>query len=333
MTAPDADFDTLHVRCGSDIRGTLAEAGFRGAFFEFADPVCQGPMPADDAALPEVRTRFVAAAYNLEISDVRRRMRAEAEGLAATTTVPRVICWFEHDVYDQLILARLLAHYAGAPRPARLELICVDSFPGVTRFIGLGQLSADALRLLWQESRRPVDDAQIATADRAWAAFRANTPEPLAALVAEGTPALPFLGPALARMLRELPAVGDGLSLTERRLLQAVKGGAATAGAVFDALIDGLEPAPFLGGIMAWRILRDLALGARPLLEVEPEDAQSSWPRSRVRLTEDGAKVLAGHADWRDMNGGVERWVGGIRLAVDAADWRWDEAVGRPVRR
>lgn len=332
MTAPDADLDTLHLRCGSDIRGTLAEAGFRGAFFEIADPICQGPVPADDATLPEVRARFVAEAYDVEISDARRRMREEAEGLAATPGVPRVVCWFEHDLYDQLILARVLAHYADGPRPERLELICVDSFPGVTRFIGLGQLSGDALRLLWQDSRRPVDDAQISTAARAWAALRADTPDPLAAQVEEGTPALPFLGPALARLLRELPAVGDGLSLTERRLMQAVKGGAATAGAAFDALIDGLEPAPFLGGIMAWRILRDLAHGPRPLLEVEPEDTHSAWPRSRVRLTEDGGRVLAGTADWRDLNGGVERWVGGVRLVADAADWRWDEAQGRPVR-
>ena len=41
--APDADADTLHIRCGSDLRSSLENAGFVAAFLEYADPLCLKP--------------------------------------------------------------------------------------------------------------------------------------------------------------------------------------------------------------------------------------------------------------------------------------------------
>ena len=37
--------DMVHIRCGEDIRHGLKVAGFAGAFVEFSDPYCQGPVP------------------------------------------------------------------------------------------------------------------------------------------------------------------------------------------------------------------------------------------------------------------------------------------------
>jgi hypothetical protein len=41
----------------------------------------------------------------------------------------RVVLWMEHDSWDQLVLGRLLAHYANGKRPRVLELIAADEFP------------------------------------------------------------------------------------------------------------------------------------------------------------------------------------------------------------
>ena len=38
-------------------------------------------------------------------------------------------------------------------RPRRLELINIGEFPGAVRFIGLGQLPPEALRMLWAKRR------------------------------------------------------------------------------------------------------------------------------------------------------------------------------------
>src|SRR5215467_10130803 len=92
------------------------------------------------------------------------------------------------------------------------------------RFIGLGQLPPEALRLLWPR-RKPVTPAQLALGNEAWLGLTSDDPRPLAALVRTGTPALPIMAPALHRHLRELPSVENGLRLTEQLVLQSVAEG------------------------------------------------------------------------------------------------------------
>ncbi|MDX2503378.1 MAG: hypothetical protein QNL62_02720, partial [Gammaproteobacteria bacterium] len=42
--APDAEFKTLHIRCGTDLGSTLPAGGFLGDFLEYSDPYGQGPI-------------------------------------------------------------------------------------------------------------------------------------------------------------------------------------------------------------------------------------------------------------------------------------------------
>ena len=143
-------------------------------------------------------------------------------------------------------------------------------------------------------------------------------------------PGLPYLAPALQRLLEELPAPGDGLSGTERRALQVVAAGAATPAAAF-AAYQRLEPAPFLGD--AW-FFRTLA-GLSGLLETEegplppppPLGDPHAFLRVPLRLTRDGERVLRGEADLVELIG-LDRWVGGTHLTRERA-WRFDPGKRR----
>jgi hypothetical protein len=53
----------------------------------------------------------------------------------------------------------------------------------------------------------------------------------------------------------------------------------------------------------------------------QPIDASTD-----VRLTDAGHGVLAGADDHVRLNG-VDRWIGGVHLAGDAAPWRWNEGT------
>jgi hypothetical protein len=124
------------------------------------------------------------------------RLRGEERRLLAAHRYDRVVLWFEHDSYDQLILARCLACFADGPRPARLELICADRHPSVERFIGLGQLGPDALASFWP-LRTAVTEAQLDLGRAIWTALRRPDPADLRAIAETGTPALPLAAPAL----------------------------------------------------------------------------------------------------------------------------------------
>lgn len=322
--APDTDRATLHIRCGSDIRVKLQQAGFLGAFLEVSDPICQGPVPSDGDLLA-VRAGFLADTFGT--ADATARLSAEYRDLAqAARRADRIALWFEHDSYDQLLLARVLASLS-VQRPVVTELICLDHYPGLTRFIGLGQLSPPALRTLWA-GRAQIGPAHYRLGTAVWEALRDPSPVALHALASGGTPEIPAMAGALHRHLRELPWVGDGLSLTQRLALQAVQHGPRTIAQMFSELQLRTEPLPFLGDMMFWAVLRGLeAAGA---LRTDPATAEERWPKHAMALTSAGEALLAGRAEWLAMTG-TERWVGGVRIVPGQQCWRWDGDHRRPA--
>lgn len=325
---PDGACTTLHIRCGSDIRDSLRSAGFVGDFLEDSDPLCQGPVPCG-AGLLEKRATFLAAAFGgsqgFTESQALARLRSAQLHLQAAHRFERVVLWFEHDSHDQLILARCLAQFADGPRPAHLELICIDRHPSVERFIGLGQLSPEALASLWPQ-RLAVTQAQLDLGRAVWAALRRSDPTDLAAIAAAGTAALPLAAPALRRHLQELPWVGDGLSLTERLVLRILSDAPERIGRMFGMYMQHQEPLPFLGDLGFLFIVEQMALARPEVITIEAAD--KPFPRV-ASITDVGRGVLAGRIDYLSL-GPPERWVGGV--AADGR-WRWDEAAGGIVPR
>lgn len=318
----------LHIRCGSDIREMLTAAAIPGDFLEFADPVCRGPVPAgiDAAELHRLRGQFIAEAWRQGTATAcQARLEHEWAALADATNYDRVILWFEHDLYDQSILIRLLDRFRDLPDlHDRLFLLSTDHIPGVDRFVGYGQL--DPAQLAGQVGQeRPVTTAMFDLAARAWRAFRDPDPTALAALAGEDLPSLPYLAAAMRRHLQELPWTDSGLSLTQRLTLRAVADGADTPGRAFHALYTKLEDRPFLGDLMYWSDIESLTSAPRPALT-----PAADW-RDPISLTEFGRALLAGEADWIVENG-IDRWCGGVHLRSPGPLWRWNAAADSVVR-
>ncbi|MDB5864454.1 MAG: hypothetical protein JWO70_2260 [Betaproteobacteria bacterium] len=334
-SALDSGYRTLHIRCGHDIMHKLAVAGFEGGFMWFADPYVEGPVPRTSTLDEFVRVR---ARYLEEISLEKNgyeRLRSSYDDLELAKDYESVNLWLEHDSYDQLILARLLDFFSDASkRPPRLRLITVTHFPGVERFNGIGQLPAEALRVLWNDFR-DVDEGQLALGKQAWLAVTSPTPEALLDLVRTQTPALPTMSRALARHLRELPSSGNGLSLTEQLTLQILAAkGAMNAPRLFGWYTNHYEPLTFMGDTGYWNVLRGLADASRPALRIHergdmPRESNRHW---QVELLPFGEDLLRNRADWLKANT-VERWVGGVRIdSRDRSNWRFDDARGEVLR-
>ena len=329
MERPQARPDTertLHIRCGSDIVGALRRAGFVGRFHEFADPFCQGPV-RDLPRPPFIaeRASFIAAAYGINPQAALARLEAEYAGLERLEDHDEVVLWFEHDSYDQLILAFLLTEL---PEHLNISLVCADRAPGVRDFIGLGQLAPEVIRLLWQR-RAKVEPAHHELGAAVWRALRAPSPEALQVLAA-GTPAVPPMAGALQRHLRELPALENGLSLTEQIALDLLADGPLSGRALFARLTREREPLPFLGDAMFWSVLRDLAAGPDPLILAPTGHHETSWAEREITLTPLGDAVRRGGGD-RLAHEAPVRWVGGVEIAPRRPAWRWDEARAHVV--
>ena len=356
---------TLHITNG-DSAGYKLRRIVSGAVTITADPLHEGPAPrVDGEAWYDVRARFLAgghAAYEDVKDTLASWDRAIVDGYGAGD----IVLWFEHDLFDQLQLIRTLdllvrlkpdttekgepgttekggpgtTGEAANPTPVapgfsrtvpRVSLICIDRFPGVDRFVGLGQLSDDQLATLIG-TERPVTAGQYALASKAWEAFRSPDPTEVAqiAVSADASRPLPFLRDALLRFFAEFPSVTNGLSRSEELALRALGDGPLDGAALFAATQEQ-EPRPFMGDTIFYAVVRSLASAHVPLVTISGAPDEPDLRSHVMLLTDAGRDVLAGRRDHIALNG-IDLWRGGVHLAAAASSpWRWDARGERLV--
>jgi hypothetical protein len=312
----------LHITDGESVAGTLRESGIPGEISTYADLMYEGPAPGglDAEAWREVRARFIAEAGYATPDEARRYLKSCDDTLLAASRHEEVVIWLDHRLSDQLILSKVLDWFSRErPSGVKLSLICVGRYPGLDRFVGLGQLTANQLASL-AGTRVPVTDAQFRTAQAAWNAFTSPDPTTIEHLVDTDTSALPFLATALRRHLEQFPSVDRGLSRTERQALSVLhEHGSLSGGRLFTA-VQSLEDQIFMGNGSFYRCMADLSSVRHPLIQIS---VAPQLGLGEVTITEAGRNVVEGRADHVELNG-IDRWLGGVHLKGDKAAWRWD---------
>ncbi|MCA1560724.1 MAG: RNA polymerase subunit sigma, partial [Acidobacteria bacterium] len=170
----------LHVLNGDCTRRGVERSGVPGDLTVWADVLHDGPTPAglSGEAWRSVRARHLASLDGQSEGQILEQLQRWDAALDRYREYDEVVFWLEHDLFDQLLLIRHL-HWI-----SRLEeltgttfsLICIDRFPGVEHFTGLGPLRPEQLATLL-DIRKPISEPQVALGQAAWDAYCA--PEPL----------------------------------------------------------------------------------------------------------------------------------------------------------
>ncbi len=319
--------ETLIVTNGDIAAARLAAAAPDASVLPWRDMLHDGPVPADLPlrVLSGLRARWLAQEVGLERAEVEATFLARDLRFALVEPGSEVILCLEHDLYDQLQLLQLLAELA--PRAGRYTVTLAQADDHLE-----SQEPASLAALLAR--RQPVSDTAFAAGTALWAAFRATTPEALVTHLGTAPTELPWMTPAIARLLEELPGQ-DGLTRTERAALRLLDAGEADVGTLF-ARVSEQEEARWLGDLAFFRRLDALARPPVPLLEGPSprpradERERDTWLRSHPRLTAAGRAVLAGRRDAL-ADRPPDRWLGGTRLRPGNV-WRWDPRSRRLSR-
>ena len=344
-SSPDSEYTTLHIRCGDDIEKALLSCGFKGDFLEISNPFPQGHVPHFDSMekFIKIRTTFLTQHYGSYVTESRtQNTEAEIRNVEdvlhhASERYERIVLWYEHDAFDQLSKAYVLAHLAELNLDNTLvECIQINSFPGVKKFIGIGQLSRipEAILTLWSQ-RQAVSPAMIAYGARSWLAFTKDDPLGLWHLTEEETP-FSDMQRALKRILMELPWLGNGLSLTEHLSLDILaREGEMRPGAIFSLLMTESDPQPFLGDIMFLTTLRPLWEAEYPAITVLEEfQDENPMRQTLLSITDLGRSLLERNANWLTLHGRLisfDRHVGGIHISSNKKNWYWNPMLNKPV--
>ena len=315
----------LHITNGDSVQ--IVDTGLGGDVVTWKDPLHEGPVPGGLSLdeLRPVRVHFLASPDHLAEPEIMADFERRDRTLAGFRERSEVVLWFEHDLYDQLQLLQILDWFSREERGAtRLSLICTDTY--------LGTLQPEQLLALYP-ARREVTAAQLDVASRAWSAFCAPDPRGLVPLTLNPVPELPYLPGALQRHLEEFPASVNGLSRTQRQILESAETGASSGAALFVAC-QKREERIFLGDLIFFDFVRRLASVPVPLLRVlEPQGDHEAFGRSQVEITPHGSAVLHDAADHILLNG-IDRWLGGVHLRCrpsgpQDAVWRWNRQERR----
>ncbi|WP_137392066.1 DUF1835 domain-containing protein [Rhodoligotrophos defluvii] len=332
---------TLIITNGDMVADTLKTAGLSTTIVPWRDTLVDGPVPltSDLATLDEIRAAFLSEAFAVPRHEIEDEFAARRQQIDAITPGQPVELWFEHDLYDQLQLFQTLDALNRNGAVTNVHLVQANDY--------LGRHAPDSI-IRFAGAKRTLTEIDFEIGSQVWTAYCAATPEAWAALSTDPDLArFPFLRSAMIRAIEELPGAYDGLSRTERRLLQALAEGYATPNELF-ADNQRSEQAVFLGDWSFWRRLDELAFAPEPLVSGLPERfrdihcevAESFTPEllvpqapdperieaylnAELSLTTFGRAVLSGQADHVERNG-IDRWWGGTHLTTQRC-WRWDD--------
>ena len=244
----------------------------------WADALHDGPVAdVSDEELVRIRAAFIADGLDVSAEEVEADLTHWRDVVDDDDGYDELVLWFEHDLFDQLNLIQLLTR-VGRDRPIRkpVSLISINRYPGHPHFKGIGELTPADVAALYA-TRRPVTPQQIQLAAIAWDAFRSGERPRVDALLSGDTSALPFLAPALRRHLAEAASGPDGLTRSERRLIEQLAAGPLDIHTAFAGMHAG-ETAYYITDSSFWQMVKGLAARSPALIEVKVTAAPADRP-------------------------------------------------------
>lgn len=263
--------DNLHITSGDIAGKSLTKTGLPGDVLVWHDLMYDGPRMT---GWPDKKTLQARARFLEEITGggmTRDHILKELEGqyrrLASAAGSKEIILWFDACLFDQSMLAHILVCLRHL-KIRHAELLCVDAFPGIDPYNGLGQLSPSQLVSVYDQ-RRPVTDEQFKYAWIVDNAFAHQDQDMFAHLVRHEDAPLPWVPAAVRRWLQEQPDPDTGLGRLEQLTLDAIGNGCETPFEIFSAVAAADTPPQYWGDITLWAKINDLSERVPPLVLIE----------------------------------------------------------------
>ena len=306
----------------------MEQSSVPGTLSAWPDVLHDGPTPlVTGEAWIQARIPFLASMASEDVEKVRAQYRAGDAVLESWRDRDEVVFWFEHDLFDQLLLIRhlwwLTTNAADRARyPTRFSLVCG------TDYIGLLKPEEFPPRF---DARQPITPEHIRIGAAAWEAYCSGDPAQLMPFAASTDSTqrklLPYLAPAIHRVLEEFPSTFNGLARSQRQILEVLVEGPRTPEQAFIAA-SRLEEAIYMGDLSFWEIVTSMRDVPQPLVTVDARERPGRLPDGTLQITATGRAVLDGRADHVALNG-ISRWLGGTQLSPDRV-WRWTGSSLQP---
>ena len=270
----------LHITSGDIAGDSLVRSGIPGRVFVWHDILYDGPRrpgwPDDDTL--DARARFLEESTGEGLSQqyVLETLKAQYARLETAPDYDMLVLWFDACLFDQAMLCHILTcmRILGIEKA---DLLCIDAFPGIEPYHGLGQLSPEQLASVYDQ-RQSLRMDQFLFAERVDRAFALQNQLAFKELSCSTEAPLPWVPAAVKRWLEEQPDQVTGLSKLEKLALDAINSGCETLSEIFSNVSERETPPQFWGDTTLWEKINTLADRKPPIVKIEgPRDRLPQW--------------------------------------------------------
>lgn len=261
----------LHITSGDIAGESLAKSGLPGEVMVWHDVMYDGsrnPGWPEDATL-QARARFLEemTGGGMQRDDILVELEEQYRKLAVAADYGKIVLWFDACLFDQSMLAHILVCLQHR-HIHQVELLCVDAFPGIDPYNGLGQLSPAQLASVY-DRRQPITDEQFRFAEVVDKAFANQDRGLFTQLTQQKNAPLPWVPAAVRRWLQEQPDPETGLGQLEQLALDAIRNGCKAPTEIFSFVAEADTPPQYWGDITLWAKINALAECIPPLVLIE----------------------------------------------------------------
>ena len=263
--------ETFHITSGDIAGSRLAESSIPGEVFVWHDILYDGPRNPgwpDDGTLV-ARATFIedSTGGGLKKAFILDTLKEQYIKLAAAEKYNKIVLWFDACLFDQSMLAHILTcmHHKGIKK---VELLCVDAFPGIEPYNGLGQLRPPQMASVYDQ-RKQVTNEQFQFAKIVDEAFANQDQNSFSEFLRMTDAPIPWIPAAVTRWLQEQPDPETGLGRLESLALEAIRSGCEKLWDIFTAVAAADTPPQYWGEITLWAKINGLADRNPPLVQIE----------------------------------------------------------------
>ena len=329
----------LHITNGDHAADRLRQSGIEGEVMVWRELYTFGPVAKDMGNEMERSKRAAYLEQQLGIPQTEYLQIAELERkLHDFHQYKEIVLWFEYDLYDQAMLSYLLHYFSGQPLgDTKLNLLCIDAYPEIENFRGLGQLTPGQIGRL-SGTWHVMGTEEIRAGSQFWQAYTSSDIQDHIHYLQQDRTVLPFAHAAFEAHLTRLPSQSNGLSSIEQATLEAVSQGIDHPYPLFKHVSERLHVLG-MGDLEYWALLRRMTKKPHALLQLSgvetfPDFTQhnENFRNAVLSLTELGIQVLSEETDWAELRRD-ELWIGGLwNPQGETPHWRWDRTSHFPVK-
>lgn len=329
----------LHIVNGDSVGDKLRQGNIQGDILVWRELYSFGPVftKMDEPDHRRTRARYLEQTLGIPEKEYIETCESQERKLQDFRKYDEVVLWFEHDLFDQTMLAYLLHWFKEQSLGnTKLSLLCIGAYPGIELFRGLGQLSTEQLETL-SGTWHTIGEEELMLGSMLWEGYTSDRPEKHQRMLEVDSSALPFARDAFEAHLGRLPSVSNGLGIIEQTTLEAVAGGIQKPHELFRKVGDKLHTLG-MGDLEFWYYLAKMTEGPDSLLVIDGTAPFPDFKRvvphfqDRVlQVTSVGHEVLAGKTDYA-CSRTTDKWVGGLYVRGKAPSWRWDPERKSVVR-